>query len=326
MTRIVLPKKYNSLCLCVRTGAMAGRFKLERKKADSGVVVHETPWMDNLITNAGLDSYYTAPSFAYGMGYPIAQIRVGTGNTTPQFTDIALANDLAGAGGINGTSSIVSSNYVAASGPTPAYWSTINKYQFGTGVAAGNLTEIGAQPYGQSALFSRALITDSNGNPTSITVLSDEILTVTYELRLYLDTTDKAFTFNLNGVPYPGTYRLMQIASSPGMYRTMYRNSDNNTESAVLYSGAMGPITGGPAGSGVRAYPSSYGTYSAGNYYIDMTYLWGISDAVWAGGIQSFATVSPLHSLQFGLTNPIMKTSGQQLQLSFRYAWGRYTP
>lgn len=101
--------------------------------------------------------------------------------------------------------------WVAASGGEAAYGLSRLSKQFGQGAAAGNLSEVGV---GRSAtdLFSRALIVDGGGNPTTITVLPDEYLTVVYELRRYPPANSSSVVAALiDGVPIDIT-----VSASPG--------------------------------------------------------------------------------------------------------------
>lgn len=329
MGRIILPNRPNIFHAHI---ACEGIFHLEVRKASTNKVVRELRFK-NLITDDGLDYMYSAPAFAYGWGYFMAACDVGTGNTTPQTYDQALSNYLASAGNLNGTDGYSSTSYVAASSPTPAYWSLVCKYQFSTGVAAGNLAEIAIRPYGVSVgagLFSRALIVDGSGNPTTITVLSDEILTVTYELRYYLDTSDHAFTVNLNGSPLTGTYRLYSIGSAPGANRT-FRNSGNGDYTCYAYSGDIGTVTAAPTGSSTFITPSVYSFVNdisnSGTCYMDLSGTFGTGVANYGGGILALSFKGHAFQFQFGnFSSPILKVSGQQFKVAFRCSWGRYSP
>lgn len=340
MGRIILPRReIITPKFHVHTG-MAGLYRLQVRKARTDKLKYDTGWFDNLITNQGLINYYTMPNFgAFDRGAIACNCAVGTGNTTPTVNDTALANFVAAASGTGATGGGTgfpqpnATGYVAAAGSVPAYWFMTYIYQFATGVAAGNLTEVGAYPGGTSytdSLTSRALILDDAGNPTAITVLSDEILTVTYQLRFYLDTSDHSFSFNLNGSPITGTYRLYGITSTPSM--------DVRTTSAApaieLFSGAMGTVTSRPTGSlgGIGSSsnaPTLVQTVNdianSGTVYMDWKGTFPTS--IGAGTIASFTYTAHMWKYQFGaLSSPIIKTAGQQLQVNFRASWGRYTP
>jgi hypothetical protein len=215
----------------------------------------------------------------------------------------------------------------------------VSSWQYGTGVASGNLTEVGVYPgnpgggavapYYAGHLFSRALILDTNGNPTAITVLSDEILTVTWQLRFYLDLTDHAFSFNLNGSPITGTYRMYQASSQRSEYAT---DATRKNEAAVVgFTGTMvNPINGSITGNigtvnGSTVYNFVNDLNNSGILYVDSKLNAGVNTM--NGTINTFTFQNHMWSYQFGnLSQPIVKTSGQQLQMNFRTSWGRYTP
>lgn len=333
MGRIILPQRVflntPSNPLHMHVGA-AGYYRAEVQKADTLEITKDTGWFKNIITDRGLIEWYNLPKISGfdTTGDIATNCCVGTGNTTPATTDVQLANFIAAAGGVKSTS-----GYVAAAGSDPAYWYARYSYQFGTGAAAGNLTEVGTYPGGASAsadLFSRALILDSSGNPTAITVLSDEILTVTWELRWYLDLTDHAFTFNLNGSPITGAYRLWNA-------NTQRANTGNVSSGQfaviTLYSGVLAPVNvGDPTGqlgvittntASIPIVQFVNDLPNSGTCYVDMkgTFPTGAG----TGTIASFAFSYHMWAYQFGnLSAPIIKTAGQQLQCNFRCSWGRY--
>jgi len=130
-------------------------------------------WFPNLITDYGMDLMSGAVS---GYTEMWNYCSVGTGNAPPAFGNTNLVNRKAST---NSTASSLignEENYI---------WRRIT-YQFPQGAATGNLAEVGI---GVSStgdrLFSRALIKDASGNPTTITVLPDEVLQVVWEIRHY---------------------------------------------------------------------------------------------------------------------------------------------
>lgn len=306
---------------------VSGHFKIQRIAADTGEIRQELEF-ENLITDTGLDQMFTAPTFAYGFGYWMGACAVGSGNTAPANTDTALAALVATAGGLYGADSVQSKSYVA--GP-PAYWSVVNKYRFGTGVAAGNLSEVGIYPTNGSAtaLGARALIVDGSNNPTTITVLADEILDVTYERRFHLDTSDTVGTFTADGVIYDTVLRLMDIDNVPSLERANKQNSDGNACAIYAYSGALQSVTLAPLGAGVSK-NASFAAYVNGNRYVDVTATFDVADANYANGIQALAIYGCQHKFQMSFlqqadnTKGIMKTTGQKLTVTFRLSIARY--
>ena len=168
----------------------AGLFRAEIVKADANgnplehtrrVAAH---WFPNLVTDDGLDRMLTHSDW-------LDNCYVGSGRDTPEANDNKLANRVAK------TETILERKSETV--PDQGYGSVRRAYRFPAGFHA-DLTEVGigtgfyddgsmekedAGYYDQFVLFSRALILDANGQPTTLTKLDDEILDVFYELRLY---------------------------------------------------------------------------------------------------------------------------------------------
>ncbi len=147
-------------------------FKMRAFKAD-GVTTKETEEFHNLVLDTGLQRM--------GVGAWGNRCLVGTGSSAPAISQTQLDSFLAD------TNSIQSSDTSMNTTTKPYYYSIQRTYRFGEGVAAGNLTEVGLgwAESGQNPCWNRALIKDSNGVPTTLTVLSDEFLDVTVEIRIY---------------------------------------------------------------------------------------------------------------------------------------------
>lgn len=306
----------------------AGKYTLQRKKAVSGLIVQEVGPFDNLITLQGLDQIGKPPIFNTSSGIPFINTHcgVGTGTTAPSTTDTVLESPLAmypSTAGSNVESCTTS--YVAASSPDPAYYRAIWAYTFPAGSATGNLSEVGVGGTISGSttpiIFSRALIVDGGGVPTTITVLSDEILVVTYELRLYIDQTDSSYSFFINTTSYSGTLRRALLATPPSnMNIAMVATLGIPGQS--IYTGAIGPVTGSPSGIVVNVSASQPATYTNGTYYNDFraTYAVGVG----TGNITAIMNSGVHGSWQFSISPAIPKTSSISLQLNWRQSWSLY--
>jgi hypothetical protein len=298
----------------------AGYYKLTVRNSE-GHITRETPWFQNLITNNGLDLIWTslAPSFSVKVLAP--ECYVGTGNAAPAFTDTTLQSYLATGSSI----SLSAATYVAGVAP---YWKQSKGYRFGTGVAAGNLSEIavGTAP---NNLFSRALIKDNLGNPTTITVLSDEILDVTYELRVYPPITDNVFSMLLNGSSVSVTGRSYRIQDARDIFNPINAESSftNLPAPEAMFSSTGQPDIFGAGGTwvnngnGVRdnvVNPS----YVIGSYEINCIANWGLTRA--NGQNQLWFLAWPHGSMSFNLAVPATKTNVKQMTLNYRISWSRY--
>lgn len=299
-----------------------GWFKIEAVKVDAnGVPIESTrytkaDWFQNLITNAGLE--------AAAVGSYLGECRVGSGNNTPNVLDTALETQVAA------TTTVQSQNSSAESTP-PYFGSQTNVYRFDAGVATGNLSEVGIGPPSDD-LYSRALILDGGGDPTTITVLSDEVLDVTYQLRLYPPLVDVTGTISIGGDDYDYTIRAMDVTSASlwalgvsGEIAGFF-----TTNGVVAYDGAIGAITASPSGTSSAASSIVNAAYSATTHRRDATVIFGLDDANFGGGIMSISArfgVSGGHfgGMQIEFDPPIPKTDSDTLTFTFRHVWARKT-
>lgn len=314
---------------------LSGRFKLTIFKADSyGRKIEKSARVvaefDNLILNQGLDRMGNA-STSLASSYTDA-CQVGTGSTPPVNTNTGLQTFLAGTATVVNTTSSVQ--------PTPPYYGQVSKlYEFGVGAAAGNLTEVGVGWSSTGAnLFSRALIVDGSNNPITITVLSDEILQVTYILRLYPIEADTPAVVTISGSNYTFTRRPASVTSINPWALSDTASGNRSTAGFGLAVGVndvycssvgLAAITSAPA---IGAQRSSFtaGTYTLGNYFIDTSMTWNIGTANFGGGgIQSVTALSDNGGTgstglyQYGISPGIPKINTQVLTLNYRIQWAR---
>lgn len=314
----------------------SGHFRLEVREAgtDNLKKVRE---FDNLITNSGLDSY----GFNYNKN--IGGCWVGTGTNTPAVTDTSLGNPLAFAT----TDYYGSGNSNIA--PKAPDWvsSSILKYRFAVGAATGNLTEVGITTRDKVGdkyvLWSRALILNEQGIPTSLTVLENEYLDVYYTVKLHPYLGDIDFTFNMDDEPYQCTARLAYIGESElrgaagglGPYGGF-------CISRVFNSNELGDITKGLSGD--DAYINTYyagkiglvNSYIPGTYYLDYYQPINLDAGNVEGGIKglhisnegvgNYNTITDtiVITTQISLDHPILKDNTNAIKMSFRHSWGRY--
>lgn len=206
---------------------------------------------DNLLLDSGLERLGTGSAFTH--------VQLGTGSTTPAVSQTALAAFAASTS--NQTDQVDS--YVA--GP-PVYHQCIRSFRFVAGTATGTFSEIGVGWASSGSLFSRALILDGGGSPTTITVLSDEALDVDYRFRIYPNTADVTGTLTLSGVGYGYTLRPGLISTLAGAWAVSSVLGSGfvigTSGQLALYgaSMALGPTTGQLTGA------TNNGTMGSFNY------------------------------------------------------------
>jgi hypothetical protein len=322
---------------------LEGRYQLIAHKVDeNGEIISSriaADWFDNNITDYGLNLIGN-PKRTSGNGYIISGCAVGTGNSAESNGDTQLAAGLAATGTVQ-----VSWATVAQTTTAPYYLTSSITFRFGTGSAAGNLSEVGmlggnTTNVATGTVFSRALIKDGGGSPTTITILSDEILDVTYQLRTYPTSSTGSFNQTINGTTTAFTYSVTPC----GMTRTggtlgsnnwgmgLYQNS---TGMAANFYNANFNIEGGgttavasavttvPAGTNDAWQSVSSATYTDGNFYRDCTFNMPLNNGnfTWQTWVISF---DPLGMFQIQMSPTMVKTASMTYSFVCRVSWGRH--
>ncbi|CAB4241298.1 hypothetical protein UFOVP60_7 [uncultured Caudovirales phage] len=293
---------------------VAGRFKLEAINEETGERRELAPWFNNLITDQGLNHLGTSGIGQYCL--------VGTGSTTPSETDTTLANKLA--------HTTTNAGVTYGGQATTTYYSWVRVvFRFAAGVAAGNLTELGVG-ISTTLLFSRTLIKDGSGNPTTITVLPSEALDVTYELRMYAPSADTTHTTVIGGVPYTGVVRPSLVTNSGngdawGVRSFVVPSSLNGiSPTFTVFSGAVGAVTAGPSGTQETLTGSvAESVYSQNSLNRSGTITCPLSEGNLAGGIGAVAINTTLGRYQIGFSPSLPKDATKVLTLSFTLSWNR---
>lgn len=298
---------------------VAGRFKIEAARLDeSGQEIAGSrrlaaDWFDNLVVDAGLNrmgSFDGCLSFAM----------VGSGNAAPLPTNTTLQSQVG-----NTESITVDTN---GSNASPRYGWRRRTFRFAAGAAAGNLSEVGVG-WSSTNITSRALILDGSGNPTTITVLPDEVLDVTYEFRVYFSEADSSFNVTISGVTYACVLR-PAIVNSPS-YGAQYGNVisvntfSGSSQPRAFETDVLGSITGEPAGTG-SSLAINNAAYVAGNFYKDCTLTADLNIANFTTGIGSLRIDNTLAKYQVSFSPKIPKDATKKLTLSVRTTWSRHVP
>lgn len=282
---------------------IAGRFKIEAVNSKTGVRRLLAPMQPNVIVDAGLDMIATTGNWG-------RYCHVGTGNSTPTTSQTTLDTEVARVG-------VSSTSYTRASS-SPWWVDVEQEFTFGEGVAAGNLAEIGLGP-NSTSIFSRALIKDSGGTPTTITVLSDEFLTVTYILRFNFKSGDTAWSFSIGGSSYSGVVRAAD-ADSFTPNTGSFANAINSSL-CVIYSGAIGTEDATPSGTTYNVSSFTFDSYTPGSYKRTGTLEWSIANA--NNDLQALSWGDRLGRYQASITPALTKTSDDVLTFDIETSWAR---
>lgn len=301
--------------------SLSGEYNLVITSQDG--TSQETGWIKNLILDQGLERIGQSASVV-----PYCQI--GTGTTVPVVTQTALVAFTAGVSG-TGTS-------VTNSG-SPLYNSVHTfTYAFAQGAVVGNMAEVGVGWASSGAnLFSRALITDISGNPTTLTLTSIDQLTVYYRLTVAPSMTDVSGTLSLGGSDYQYTGRLAYAGSHHGstslfLSGDLYTISTSGYQSYVYPSSStLGAVTATPTGSGTGYFYNnglgpgtvSLAPYGLGTKYRDTTQLFpiGVGNVGGIGAIMQ--SIGDNAWYQYAFTPAIPKDNTKTLSMTYRVSWDR---
>ena len=286
---------------------LSGKYKLEVVKASGEV--RQTLEFDNLITNQGLDLFSgSVVGYTGNLLYSVCHYKcyVGSGSTAPAVTDTALdaeiANQLRTAAA--GTVDVGLRTYTIA-----------HEYTFATGAAAGNLSEVGVGA-DSTQLFSRSLIKDGNGAPTTITILVDEVLRVTYSLVINVPTA--TYLFSSGGYDF----ELKACNADTGPY--IYGLNDDLPSRITYpraYTGAIGVTIDDAPSGGNGSITSTVDTYTLGSYTRTGTLSAGLTEANFDVGSFRFG-FGPL-TWQLGALPVLPKDDTQILEIGVQVTWAR---
>lgn len=356
MSLIILPKEYSPVHIkkyrdreielpCAGHVGVGGYFRLECVK-DDGRSFWLTDWFHNNVTNVGLDMMATNTG-RYGC------CQVGSGNSAPANSDTALQTFLAG----TSSRSFQGNTYVA--GP-PAYIQSYIRYDFAINQVIGNISELGVGPSASTGtnLFSRELIRDAAGNPTTVSVPSNSQVRVHYKIRHYPPMVDvpgvlngtiyggaatrnftrrAAMISSINNINYSATWEPFNerqvvapiFATSSGTY-TYITGSDQI--STRLASGAIGGITGYPSNTKETNYSYSASSYSSGSFNRNIVITIGhlhvtgdIKSILYSAG-SDFRNIWHMSACPFQVEfdTAIAKGANDTFAFTVGVSWGRY--
>ena len=303
---------------------ISGQFHILVKSPDGSTREYE---FDNLITNNGLNKI--------GRNLLPSRLVAGSGNATPAVTDTQL-QALLGSSTVRADDSgwTVVSTVETATNPYYITWSAA--FVFPKNTATGIWAELGSG-WGTTDLFSRALIKDAEGNPITLTVVTDEQVTVTYRVRAYLPyiaSSTTVSTITMNGTEYTLTSRpsVGQVGSNL-FYSIFGPYPGSGTDSQLRYYTnvtGMGSVINGPlAGTYVTAVS---GNTTIVNAYITDSFYTEWTNSIPIGGM-NHPSISGIQTapFEYGLCEvatriepPINKTNTQTFSVTTRYYWDRY--
>lgn len=288
---------------------MGGFWKIEGVKPDGSRRVL-ADWFPNLITTIGLNRI--------GSGGIGSHCQIGSGSTAPAFGDTTLVNLLFG-------TSIITATANGSAASAPYYGWTRRTWRFNAGQGTGNISEVACAWAASGSIASRALVLDGLGAPTTITKLPDELIDVTYELRMYAPTADVVGTFNVDADTHAYVLRAASVTAwgTSAIYDIMSVGA-TNTPNVVAFDGDIAAVTASPSGSNLGGASATFDAYANNSYKRDFRASFALAQGNDPGGIKSFLIVAyGIGVYQFNVDPTIMKTSSDVLTIDGSYSWAR---
>lgn len=292
-----------------------GLFKMEVRKKQTNKLVTQTDWMKNIVLNQGLDFMATE--------HWVRSCAVGTDGSKPVETQTGLIKEFATTGDQQETQSgCFNENGIIY------YWYRI-RFRFPAGTFDNTTLAEVAVINNNKKCWNRALITDSDGKPTTLTVLNDEYLDVTCEIRSYYITEDQHGTIDIvdknnnliktiNTITRPSSLKYADSISLRMLYPL---------RSWLLYNRAsLGKSKIGDVNSLVSDafYTDSIAdTYITGSYKLSGVIRFGLDVANNTDYLVFSTGFNDYPAWQVGFSEPIRKTNTQIFNFHVSMTWGR---
>lgn len=298
--------------------ALEGVLRLELFDGNGNLKI-DTGEFNNLITNSGLDLFFTKRIYNY-FSYTCS---IGSDDTTPSVTDT-------GPGSVLATKGRSSTELVSKLGDVndlvsdPLRVEVENKYTFNAGEGTGTIAEICiGDNSGTPANFSRALV-QVNGSPGTIVKTAEDILIVTYTLKVYVDTSGTPHDVYDDG---PGGTKhecVVLPIRHYGASKVSAYHFFSVTGSYYVGNRAMQAMNDFSA-SGITSISSpTLSPYIPGAHEIEYICSLSSGQGNVVGGISYFSgPTSDSAAIQATFDPPIPKTSQETLELRFKRSWGR---
>lgn len=292
---------------------LSGYFTVSKGTDPDNMV--EVASFPNLITDAGLLRYGSDSNF-------IRYCNIGSSSTTPTVSDTTLINRL-----YYSEYTISENTGANNTDPNARYVYGRRTIRFNPQGVPYTIAEVGFGWNTTGSVFNRALVVDGGGYPTTISVLDNEYIDITYELRLYPPTTDSTGTLTPTGkdvVPRNWTARAA---------------GDSGNISYYVFGWSL---HGGPGLYSMHAYGGSIGTlYSTPTVFVDAVYTadsytinpvipeityskkFKLTEGNSALGIKSLLVTGVGYYYQIGFDAPFMKTNTDEITFTFKISWGR---
>lgn len=294
-------------------------FKVQKFKED-GTITYDGEPFHNIVLDSGLDAMYNTSI------YNLTQrLHVGVSGVAVSGTNTSLFDEITY---LDNTSYSYSGDDLSGL----PYARLTKTWNFSVGSVTGDLKELGLSST-SNVFFNRQLFLDSYGDPITITVLEDEGLRVSADIRMYGDmsiTDSENGSFLFNG----DTVNFVRKISGTAFTQTHYYYTMLHYDSCFTrtHCGLSSATTGYPSGTRASSFTALSG-YVSGSYEHGYKAVWNAN--VFTGNINiisvgyyglgsSSTYIYPITC--FYLSAPINITSVEEVTINYKRKWGRYIP
>jgi hypothetical protein len=252
--------------------------------------------------------------------------QVGSGTSTPTAGQTGLDTR------VNGTNTLATADIWGAKGSRPFYGFKRRVYRHDEGDAAGILNEIGiGWAASGAALIARHRTVNSIFEETAISVLSDEFLDVTYELRYYPPLVDVTGTITLDGNVFDTITTASEVTNGEAWGENIGELMGQFSEFSSdwnAWTGEPGDITQGPNGTAASCDNANQfnEAYSPNSYEIVMVCNTGAGGWNLSGGFRTlrFKSTAGWFQCRYGQQGgdeKVQKTSSFTMQIKHTLSW-----
>lgn len=179
--------------------------------------------------------------------------------------------------------------------------------------------------WNDSNLFSRTLIKDPQGNPNTISILGDEYLDVTYEVRMYMPVDTAVYTVVPTGddiEPRTITVLASKInAQSPYYGWSVLTSIVGGNGEHRFFNGGRGSLYEDPQGSTVGFSHSRTSMVRTSSTSATITLTRELPDNV--GLLRTYQISQSAYCFQMEFDPPFNKTNEDRFSISYSISWGR---
>lgn len=297
---------------------IAGVVQCVEAVREDGTTRHLAGPFRNLITDAGLDMIGLG-----GRRYPTyytQRLHLGTGTTEPQPSDTQLENRIMIVGSPSGATGNITD-------PPYGAWAQL-EWLSPVFTEAAILGELGVSSLVSEELFARALLKDTDGEPTTVEVLAGERVRARYRLSVYAPEVDRAGTaeFDFEGIPTEVAWVSRARNANAWILNTASNQTPGDSFLLFPIDSVLGPVTGSPTGSSISAtgQPVRVGEYVPGTYTINLRATFGPTAGNVEGGAIGAAVISAnAQQYQMSFDPPIPKDANKTTVINVSIGWGR---